>query len=326
MENENMRWEMTLDVSSQILCEFYNLNLEHVEKVRDFLERHASIKNMADEVERLKTGVGVELTYELLGSLEFYEYQNGVSWFDSEDYDSFVNHHGLYKSLVSSALARNLDIHLLHRFRQQIEKSNYKSSIDFQGKDGKFIQETELAGKMPDSVSLDDWEIVPTHRFDTMEFGMHLKSLVFDVYQALEHVMRDPNLVRQCASTCHRIFTNRSRKGIYCSDMCLKEGRSRKTIAAKNENKLRKYKKHAKNFVCLPTNMELTASEIQIWLSQHKKELCTPRQLAGWLRQPEFKEVLKSQEGLTFSQHHDGKKYNYCFQKQTPSRFRLVDR
>ena len=80
MENENMRWEMTLDFSLQILCEFYNLNLEHFKEVREFFERHGLIKNMADEVERLKTGVGVELTYELLGSLEFYEYQNGVSW------------------------------------------------------------------------------------------------------------------------------------------------------------------------------------------------------------------------------------------------------
>ena len=89
MENENMRWEMTLDLSSQILCEFYNLNLEHVEKVRDFLERHASIKNMADEVESLKTGSRTELTPQLFRSLEFYEYQNDVPWFDSEDFKEF---------------------------------------------------------------------------------------------------------------------------------------------------------------------------------------------------------------------------------------------
>ena len=71
MRNESITLETTSNSSLQILCEYYNLNLECFEEVREFLERHGLIKNMADEVERLKTGVGVELTYELLGSLEF---------------------------------------------------------------------------------------------------------------------------------------------------------------------------------------------------------------------------------------------------------------
>ena len=79
MKKECMRCESTLDLSSQMLCEHYNLDLKRSEEVREFFERHGLIKNMADEVERLKTGGGVELTYELLGSLEFYEYQTDVS-------------------------------------------------------------------------------------------------------------------------------------------------------------------------------------------------------------------------------------------------------
>ena len=107
MRNESITLETTSNSSLQILCEYHNLNLECSEEVREFLARHSLVKNMADEVEKSKTGGGTDFTYQLSGSLEFYRDQNSVSWFDSEDYDSFVNHHSLYKSLVSSALARN---------------------------------------------------------------------------------------------------------------------------------------------------------------------------------------------------------------------------
>ena len=215
----------------RILCEFYNLNLEHVEKVRDFLERHASIKNMADEVESLKTGSRTELTPQLFRSLEFYEYQNDVPWFDSEDFKEFKEYWNICRSLVNSVLANDLDTHAFSRFHAQLEKSAYKLSIDRRRKDGAYRQETERDGEMPSSVSLNDWQIISTHRFDTTKFGLQLGSLVYDISNAMIHTMVYPQAVGRCRagptprrSACQKVFFhNRKRSGPeqqWCSSRC----------------------------------------------------------------------------------------------------------
>ena len=229
MENENMRWEMTLDFSLQVLCEFYNLNLEHFKEVRGFLERHGSIKNMADEIERRKKG-GTDITHQLLTSLEVYEDQNDVPWFDSEGFNEFKEYWNICRSLVNSVLTNDLDTHAFSRFRAQLEKSAYKLSTDRRRKDGAYRQETERDGEMPTSVSLNDWQIISTHRFDTMKFGLQLGSLVYDISNAMIHTMVYPQAVGRCRagptprrSACQKVFHNRKRSGPeqqWCSSRC----------------------------------------------------------------------------------------------------------
>ena len=229
MENENMRWEMTLDLSLQILCGFYNLDLDHFKEVRDFLERHGPIKNMDDEVERLKKGGG-EITYQRLTSLESYEDQNGVPWFDSEDFKEFKEYWNICRSLVDSVLTNHIDTRAFNLFCQQLKENAYKLSIDLRRNDGTYRQEVEHAGEMPTSVSLDDWQIISTHRFDTMAFGLQLGSLMYDISNAMRYTMKYPQTVGRCRagptprrSACQNIFYHKKRSGPkqrWCSSRC----------------------------------------------------------------------------------------------------------
>jgi len=194
----------------------------------------------------------------VLGSLIWYELENGKTWFESQDYLAFVDHWRNIRALVDNAFDRKLDLHQLMLFQTKalrweapgptgnVETKQYAFAAPLLNPEGEIV-EPLLIYHQHKTVPLDSWKVRVNATFGSTRHGIRINDALYQIHNSLLYAIDNPRFLGKCRAertkqreACRNIFVHERRPGPknrYCSDRCRRRDYEAKKAKTKNRTK-----------------------------------------------------------------------------------------